>query len=114
MVKLNKAQLKEIFGWASRRKDRKGRSLLERARESLMTGSYLKYNTTLEMAKDGAIEWDCDCPYVKKTGKPCKHVIANLILIHEQELRKSEKWNRFFEEYYNAKIEEVLDAFSQF
>ena len=114
MVKLSTSQLREVFGWASRQRDARGRSLLERARQSLLSGSYLKYNTILEKAEDGAIEWDCDCPYVQKTGKPCKHVIANLILIHEQELRKSEKWNRFFEEYYNAKMEEVLDAFSNF
>lgn len=117
MVKLSTAQLKEILRWASRQKDKKGRSLLERARESLETGSYLKYNTTLERASDGAIEYDCTCPAInhgKHKDKPCKHVIAHIILAHEQELRKSKKWDQWFSSYHDKQIEKALRAFEQF
>jgi hypothetical protein len=113
MEKLSRTQLKEVLGWASRQKDKKGRSLLERARESLLTGSHLKYNTEVDIAK-GIMEWDCNCPYVKKTGKPCRHVIAQLILLHEKELSQNPKWAGWFKEYHSHKLEEVLDAFSQF
>ncbi|NPA40831.1 MAG: SWIM zinc finger family protein [Aquificae bacterium] len=122
MVKLSASQLNEILGWASRQRDAKGRSLLERARQSLLSGSYLKYNTTLEVSQrefldDGTpvLNWDCTCPYAQKTGKPCKHVIANLILHHQSYLcEHSKEWRAWFEEFTSKQIEEALDAFAQF
>ena len=117
MVKVELPKLKELFRWASRQKDRKGRSLLERARESLLTGSYLKYNTTLELSETEyvnghpVIYWDCNCSYAKHKEKPCKHVFARLIKLHEEELRKhSKKWDEWFRELENR----VLQAFSSF
>ena len=124
MVKMSFEQLKEVLEWASRQKDKKGRSLLEKARESIETGSYLKYNTTLETSdreflSDGTpiVYWDCDCLASnegKHKDKPCKHVIAHIILAHEEELRKSPKWDRWFSSYYNKQIEKALRAFEQF
>jgi len=115
MVKLSTSQLKEVLGWASRQRDAKGRSLLERARQSLLSGSYLKYNTSLSKAEDGAVVWDCDCPYVQKTGKPCKHVIAHIILAHMEELRESSKaWEEWVNEYWSKQVEEAINAFAQF
>ena len=124
MVKLSTAQLKAVLGWASRQKDKKGRSLLERAREALMSGSYLKYNTELEASdreflSDGSpvVYWDCNCPASNRgrhADKPCKHVIAHIILAHESELRKSPRWEEWFSRYHDKQIEEALNAFEQF
>jgi len=124
MKKLSLEALKEVFKWASKQKDRKGRSLLERARESLLKGSYLKYNTSLELSKTEyvnehpVIYWDCNCPAASKgkhKNKPCKHVIARLILTHEKELRKhSKKWDAWFTELENKQKQEALKAFSAF
>jgi len=120
MQKLSLEALKEVFKWASKQKDRKGRSLLERARESLLTKSYLKYTTDVEI-KNGYLYWDCNCPDARKRKHSracCKHAIAHLILIHEKELRKhSKKWDAWFREYHQSQtkdIQEVLKTFSQF
>lgn len=121
MKKLKLSQLKDLFRWARGQKDRKGRSLLERARESLLKGSYLKYNTAVEISEEAIngysiIYWDCNCPSATKrnTKKPCKHVFARLILMHEKELSESKRWREWFEEYHNQKMEETLKAFAQF
>ncbi len=116
MVKLSSQQLKEVLRWASRQKDKKGRSLLERARESLTSGSWLKYNTELEV-QDGCLYWDCDCPDARRRARSracCKHVIAKLMLLHERELSESQQWAEWFRKYHDRKLEEVLDAFAQF
>ena len=117
MQKLSLTELKELFRWASKRKDSKGRSLLQRARESIITGSYHKYNTQIEI-KDGKLYWDCDCPDARKRKHSracCKHAIAHIILTHEKELRKhSKKWNAWFSELENKQIEEALETFSAF
>ena len=117
MAKVSLEVLKELFRWASRQRDKKGCSLLERASESLLTGSYLKYNTTLELSETEyvnghpVIYWDCNCPDAKRKEKPCKHVFARLIKLHEEELRKhSKKWDEWFKEVENK----VLQAFSSF
>ena len=121
MVKLSSQHLREVLRWASRQKDKKGRSLLERARESLETGSWLKYNTVLEPSdreflSDGTpiIYWDCDCPDAqrrKDDNKMCKHALAKLILLHEKELRKSPKWDEWFSHYEQAQIQRALKEF---
>ena len=117
MVKLSLDQLKELFRWASKQKDKKGRSLLERARESIETSSYLKYNTQIEI-KDGNLYWDCDCRDARKRKHSracCKHAIAHIILTHEKELRKySRKWDAWFSELENKQIQEALQAFEAF
>lgn len=125
MQRLRLKELKELLRWAKKQKDKKGRSLLERARESLTTGSYLKYNTTIEISQREFLEdgtpilyWDCNCPasnHGKHKNKPCKHVIARIILTHEKELRKySSKWDAWFSELADKQIEEALETFSAF
>ena len=123
MAKLKLSQLKDLFRWASKEKDKKGRSLLERARESLLKGSYLKYNTSLELSKTEyvnehpVIYWDCNCPAASKgkhKNKPCKHVFALLILSHKDQLIKNKKWARWFQNYEQKQEKQTLEAFSQF
>jgi len=123
-MKATLKQIKELLRWASKEKDRKGRSLLERARESLRTGSYLKYNTTVEVSQrdklsDGSpiIWWDCNCPASNKgrhKNKPCKHVIARFILMHKEELSKNSKWAQWFKELEEEKLAQVPEEFRHF
>lgn len=117
MVKLTPQQLGEIFRWAQAKRNKKGLSLLERARESIKAGSYLKYNTTTEL-KDGLLLWDCNCPDAqrrKDSDAPCKHVIAWLILSNEDTLRTSSRaWDEWFREYHATIEDEVIRAFDQF
>lgn len=112
MNKLTREQLREVLRWAENQRDKKGRSLLERARESLMSGSYLKYNTEVEVGE--GVDYDCDCPAMnrgKHKDKPCKHVIAILILIHEKELRAlSKKWDCWFKEFKDRQVEDVASS----
>lgn len=111
-MKLRKEELREVFEWASKQKDKKNRSLLQRARDSLLTGSYWRYNTIVW--RDGkTLKYECDCEWAKRRREACKHVIAYLILANEETLKNSKKWRKFFEEYY-AKVEEVLKVFDRF
>ncbi len=125
MQKLRLKELKELFRWASKQKDSRGKSLLQRARESIETSSYLKYNTTIEISQREFLEdgtpilyWDCNCPasnHGKHKNKPCKHTIAHIILTHEKELRKhSKKWDAWFSELENKQIQQALETFSAF
>ena len=128
MNKLTLSQLRKLLRWASRQRDKKGRSLLERAKDSLIKGTYRHYNVEVEISAkeslaDGhpKVYFDCTCPAINKgryKDKPCKHVVAKMVLVHENLLRQSsEEWDRWFEEYHQAeaeRIEEALKAFEAF
>ena len=105
MRKLSKKRLHHLLWWCTQQKDTKGRTLLERAKESIVNGTYLlRYITNVDIATEedpeGIVYFDCTCPFLSKRPheqRPCKHVIAHLLLIHEKELRESsKKWEEWF------------------
>ena len=98
-------RLSEFLEWAKEEKDKRGRSLLERARDSLLSGSFHRYNPT---------ENSCTCPYFRRTGKTCKHMVALVILRNRKALEKNSRWREFFREY-DRQVEKVVEEiFSNF
>jgi len=97
-------ELRKLLKEAKETKDRKGMSLLERARASLLSGSFHRYNATTN---------SCDCPYRRRTGRTCKHMVAAVILSFREKLERHPKWREFFREL-DRRREEVLEAFSDF
>ena len=99
MKKLSLERLKDLFTWCSMQKDKEGRSLLERARDSLSSATYLKYTTKVEITENEEIHFYCDCPYLlnnPKQQKPCKHVIVKIIVEHADLLMAhSQKWREW-------------------
>ncbi len=94
-------RLTEFLRWAVKQKDRKGVSLLQRARDTLLSGSHIKYNPTAG---------SCSCPYFRNTGKTCKHMVAVVILRNRKVLERNERWREFFREY-DRRIEEAFSGF---
>lgn len=118
---MQKAQLEHLFQWAVAQKDKKGRTLLERAREYLLEHPYAdKYQTEIAILPEtdgrgfNVIEWHCTCGHAKKKDTPiCKHAIAKIILMERETLEASPKWKTFFEEY-DRKISKLLEDFQWF
>lgn len=103
-VKATKEELREIFSWAKEEKDKRGKSLLERGRISLITGSYKQYNTEIFRDEYGMLDGTCSCPSWRKNGY-CKHVIAHIIINNIEHLKQYKKWKEWIEKY---NIEEKL------
>jgi len=116
MARLTLRGLTEVLRWASEEKDKKGRSLLERARESLRVNSYKNYRVSTDW---GGLGFSCTCQaFQRGGGKPCKHVIAKLLLEHKDILvRASKEWAEWFKQYHaleKERLEAVLRDFDAF
>jgi len=105
-ARLSKRQLASLFKLLAESKDKKGRSLLERARAYLLEHPKAdKYATSIDYTiEDGKlfIEWDCTCKDADRhnhDGLACKHVVALLILEHRDILERNPNWADWFKQY---------------
>jgi len=86
-------ELLAFLRWASTQFDEKGRSLLERARESMETGSYKKYVTKVDLQDK---TFKCTCPDHYYRGRICKHMVVRAIIMNlDVVFEKSPEWKEF-------------------
>lgn len=106
--RLSRKQLEGLFKTFAQVKDKKGRSLLQRAREYLLEHPKAdKYATAITYTlEDGKlfVDWDCTCKDADKhrEGTACKHTVALLLLDHRDILETSSNWREWFKEYDQA------------
>lgn len=91
-------QLLSFLKWCQTQKDSQGRTLLERARETLETGSYKKYVTRVNF---DTRTFKCTCPDHYYRGRVCKHMVAKALIDNlDVVFEKSPEWKEFFQEKY--------------
>lgn len=127
-ARLSRKQLASLTKLLAESKDKKGRSLLERARAYLLEHPKAdKYTTTITYTlEDGKlfIEWDCTCKDADRhhnDGLACKHAVALLILDHRDILETNKGWADWLKQYDEAfkkavekEVKEVLEDFGNF
>lgn len=113
-VKMEVAQIIDLFSWCKTQKTKDGKDLLQRARESIIKGmveaggydAYVRqkgYNTEVEITEEmdekgnKIIYWNCNCPAGRNSNKPCKHTIAKIILMHGHILMQYKNWKEELE-----------------
>ncbi|MEM2947131.1 MAG: SWIM zinc finger family protein [Candidatus Bathyarchaeia archaeon] len=127
-IRLSRKQLASLTKSLQTQKDKKGRSLLQRAREYLMEHPKAdKYTTTITYTlEDGKlfVDWDCSCKDADRhhnDGLACKHAVALLILEHRDILETHKGWADWFKQYdevlkkaVEKEFKEVLEDFGNF
>jgi len=98
---LHKDQLRTILSWAKSQQSKSG-DLLARARQSLLDWDRVvqQYHPVVEYRPvwfGYTIQHRCSCP-AWKSDRPCKHIIALILLDHKEILSHHSKWKAFFEE----------------
>lgn len=127
-ARLSKKQLAGLLKVLAEAKDKKGRSLLERARAYLLEHPKAdKYETSIDYTLEEGklyVDWDCSCRDANRhnhDGLACKHVVALLILDHREILESNPNWAKWFEEYDKVlqraeeeELKKVLEDFGNF
>ncbi len=127
-ARLSMKQLTSLFKLLAESKDKKGKSLLQRARDYLLEHPKAdKYATSIDYTVENGklfVDWDCTCKDADRhshDGLACKHVVALLILEHRDILERNPNWADWFKQYDQAlkkavenEIKTFLENFGNF